>query len=160
MRETLFTKGADGKSVIIERSFSASRSKVWEAWTTSALLDEWWGPKPWNAVTKEMDFREGGRWLNAMTGPDGTKQWCVEEYHTIDPERSFTATDAFSDENGVPDDSFPRTEWLVVFTDEGTGTKMTVTCTYATPEDLAKITEMGFQEGFTMGLNQLDALLG
>ena len=159
MNTAVFTKDATNKTLTIVRSFAAPRSKVWQAWTTSELLDQWWGPKPWNAVTKVMDFRVGGRWIYAMTGPDGTKQWCVVEYKTIDPERAFTGTDAFSDENGVPDTAMPITEWLVVFEDEGAGTKITVTSTYTTKEDLEKIIEMGFQEGFSMGLNQLEALL-
>lgn len=159
MSKALFTKNEANKSLVVERSFAAPRNKVWEAWTTSALLDQWWGPKPWNAITKEMDFREGGHWIYAMTGPDGTKQWCIVQYKTINPERSFTGTDAFSDENGIPNTDMPVTEWLVLFEDDGTGTKITVTSTYATLDDMNSIIKMGFQEGFSMGLDQLEALL-
>lgn len=36
---------------------------------------------------------------------------------------------------------------------------MTTTVRYAKPDDLKQALEMGMQEGYTMGLNQLEALL-
>ncbi len=37
--------------MLITREFSASQAEVWKAWTESHLLDQWWAPKPWKAVT-------------------------------------------------------------------------------------------------------------
>jgi hypothetical protein len=36
---------------------------------------------------------------------------------------------------------------------------VTITSTFDKPEDLEQTIEMGFREGFTMGLNQLEELL-
>lgn len=157
--EPIVTKNEANKTITIERTFAAPRSKVWKAWTTSEQLDKWWGPKPWNAITKSFDFSEGGRWLYNMQGPDGTAAWCLNDYKTIDPENSFTAMDAFCDEQGKLNPDMPSTNWLVEFTENKGKTKVLVTLSFDSIEAMNTLIEMGFKEGFTMGLNQLDELL-
>jgi uncharacterized protein YndB with AHSA1/START domain len=58
-----FTVNKEEKTIHITREFAASLELVWRAWTTPELLDQWWGPQPWRAETKTMDFRQGGYWL-------------------------------------------------------------------------------------------------
>ena len=157
--EPIVTKNEATKTITVERTFAAPRSKVWKAWTTSEQLDKWWGPKPWNAVTKSFNFSEGGRWLYNMKGPDGTASWCLNDYKTIDPENSFTAMDAFCDEQGNVNTDMPSTNWLVEFKEKNGKTTVLVTLSFDTIEAMNKLIELGFKEGFTMGLNQLDELL-
>ncbi|HYG14458.1 MAG TPA: SRPBCC domain-containing protein, partial [Bacteroidia bacterium] len=59
------------RKIKVTREFAAPLSQVWEAWTNSQVLDQWWAPKPWKAKTKTMNFTEGGYWLYAMVGPEG-----------------------------------------------------------------------------------------
>lgn len=94
-----------------------------------------------------------------MVGPEGEKHWAVVEYETIDPENSFTAQDAFSDENGVKSSDMPQMKWVLEFKDTGESTTVVVTITFANEEDMQKIIDMGFEEGFTMGLDNLDEVL-
>lgn len=145
--------------VTVKREFNAPVSKVWSAFTESQLLDQWWAPKPWKARTKTMDFREGGYWLYSMIGPDGSEQWCREDYLSINPEKQYTAIDAFCDISGNVDMSFPRPVWNVKFNAAGNSTIVEVECVFEKPEDLQKYVEMGFQEGFTAALENLDELL-
>jgi uncharacterized protein YndB with AHSA1/START domain len=49
--------------------------------------------------------------------------------------------------------------WKTEFHDTDGKTKVLVTITFENAADLQKIVEMGFEEGFTMGLNQLEKLL-
>ena len=63
-----FEVNKENKTIAIQREFDADPQLVWSAWTTAELLDQWWGPRPWRAETKKMDFREGGHWLYAMVG--------------------------------------------------------------------------------------------
>jgi uncharacterized protein YndB with AHSA1/START domain len=145
--------------VKVKREFAAPVSKVWAAWTESHLLDQWWAPKPYKARTKNMDFREGGHWLYAMVGPDGTEQWCREDFNKIAPLKKFTATDAFCDAKGKIDTSFPIAKWDVQFTEKEGSTLVYIESRYDKPEDLQKYIEMGFQEGFTAALENLDQVL-
>jgi PhnB protein len=153
------TKDEVNKKLTVQRTFDAPRSRVWKAWTTSEQLDQWWGPKPWNVVTKSFTFSEGGRWLYNMQGPDGSAQWCLFDYQTIDPENSFSGVDAFCDEAANKNPDMPSTRWHVRFEENDGKTTVTSTLSFDTVEAMNGIIEMGFEEGFGTGLNQLDELL-
>lgn len=152
-------KDQKNRKVHISRKINASPLNVWEAWTKSHLLDQWWAPKPWTAKTSKMEFREGGMWLYAMVGPDGTEVWGRADYKTINPVKSFTATDSFCDSEGKINSEFPSMDWRIDFITEEKGTLLKVELTFSSEEDLNKLVEMGFQEGFTSALSNLDELL-
>jgi uncharacterized protein YndB with AHSA1/START domain len=154
-----FLVNKEDKTITVKRAFAAPVEKVWSAWTQSELLDQWWAPKPYKAVTKSMDFREGGSWFYAMTGPEGFAQYCRADYKSIDAEKSFSALDAFCNEKGDVIDEFPRSLWTNTFSSQSENTLVTIVIKYKEQEDLEKIIEMGFREGFTAGLENLDALL-
>jgi len=141
-KETIYTKDLASKKLKVEREFDAPVEKVWKAWTDQAILDEWWGPKPWKAVTQNMDFREGGKWLYYMEGPDGTKQYCRLDYKSITSNKQYTALDAFCDENGNINTDFPRMTWVCNFSKAGDGTKVEVLITFDSEADLEKIIEI------------------
>jgi uncharacterized protein YndB with AHSA1/START domain len=154
-----FDVDKENNKVLVTRTFAAPLERVWAAWTQKELLDQWWAPKPWQARTKVLDFKEGGYWLYAMVGPDADEQWCRADYSAISPLQSYSATDAFCDENGVPNNTMPSSKWKNTFTGEGENTVVHIEITHESLEDLEKIIEMGFKEGFTMGLENLDELL-
>lgn len=147
------------RKIKVKREFAASRDKVWSAWTEASLLDQWWAPKPWKAVTKTMDFREGGYWLYAMTGPDGEKHWARADFHSIKPKESYSYKDAFCDENGRVNQSMPQAEWMTRFKENFNSTVVEIEIRFEDLSDLEKIIEMGFKEGFTAGMENLDELL-
>lgn len=155
-----FTVNKENNSVNVEREFAADLDLVWDAWTKPEILDQWWAPKPYVNKTKSMDFREGGMWLYAMISPENETHWCKNDYLKIDAKKSYTGLDAFCDENGNTNMEMPRTEWTNTFKQTADKTLVTISATYASLEDLEMVIQMGFQEGFTMGLNQLDELLG
>ncbi len=158
-KETIYSKDAANKKLTVVREFDAAVEKVWKAWTERELLDQWWAPKPWKAITQSMDFREGGRWRYYMQGPEGERHYCMVDYKTISPNKSFTGIDAFCDENGTISTEFPSMDWKVVFSKSGSGTKVEVEVSFATEADMEKIIEMGFKEGFAAAHNNLDELL-
>jgi len=158
-KQTIITKDASSKKLFVTREFDGSPEQVWKAWTESNLLDMWWAPRPWKANTKTMDFREGGFWLYNMEGPAGEQQWCRLDYQSITPDKSFTAIDAFCDEQGNKTADFPGMHWKNEFSKTETGTKVSVEITFQSEADLEKIVEMGFKEGFTMAHGNLDELL-
>jgi uncharacterized protein YndB with AHSA1/START domain len=132
---------------------------VWNSWTRSEVLDRWWAPKPWKAETKKFEFRPGGTWQYAMVGPNNEKHWGRFDYTKIDPAKSFDGTDAFADENGVKSGDMPETNWHVEFNKAGTGTEVVVEVTATKPGALEKMIEMGFEEGFKAGLDNLEEYL-
>ncbi len=154
-----FSVNKENKTIHIQREFDADLELVWKAWTTAELLDQWWGPKPWRAETKTMDFREGGFWHYAMVGPEGERHWSKASYITIKKEKSFTAKDGFCDENGIMNPAFPQNLWENNFIPKENKVQVDMILTFDTLADLETTIEMGFKEGMTMGLNQLDELL-
>lgn len=154
-----FSVDREGRKIKVKREFAAPVSTVWAAWTESRLLDQWWAPKPWKAKTKTMDFREGGYWLYAMLGPNGEEHWARADFKSIVPLKTYSIDDSFCDENGNIDRSLPRSFWEVLFDEDLNTTTVSVEIRYESVSDLEKYIEMGFKEGFTAALENLDDLL-
>ena len=159
MNKTVFSKDLANNTLHVTREFAAPADKVWKAWTESELLDKWWAPKPWKAETKTMDFREGGNWLYSMVSPEGERHWSNVDFTAIKPIDSFSTACRFCDENGVVNKSTPAMYWAIAFITTGTGSKVEVELTFDNTEGFEKIIQMGFEGGFSMGLNNLDELL-
>ncbi len=157
--QTQIKKDLKNKRVSIQREFDAPVDMVWRAWTESALLDQWWAPRPWMAKTKSLKFKDGGSWLYAMTGPDGTAAWCNVEFSAIRPQKGFETTSSFCDENGKINPDFPVMHWKVDFKAIGSETLVDVEISFTQEADMEKIIAMGFEAGFTMALGNLDELL-
>jgi uncharacterized glyoxalase superfamily protein PhnB/uncharacterized protein YndB with AHSA1/START domain len=151
-----FSVNKENKTIEVNREFAADLETVWAAFTTSELLDRWWAPKPYQAKTKSMDFREGGNWLYAMVGPEDTPHWCRADYTKIEPLKSYSGLDAFCDEAGNINPDFPRASWTVSFIPGQQTTLVDISIQYQELTDLEQIIQMGFKEGFTAALNNLD----
>ncbi|MEO6850836.1 MAG: SRPBCC domain-containing protein [Mucilaginibacter sp.] len=155
----IFEKDLSAKKIHVVREFNAPIEKVWKAWTDPDLLEKWWGPKPWVAKTKSMDFTVGGNWLYAMEGPDGQKHWNNVKFTAIEAGSRFATDAIFCDEDGNTLPGAPVGHWDNKFIAAGDKTKVTVDLTFDNEADIKMLVEMGFEGGFTIGLNQLDELL-
>lgn len=154
-----FIKDEKQNCITVIRTFNAPVDKVWRAWTEPALLDQWWAPRPWMTKTKTMDFREGGFWLYSMQGPEGEEHFCRADYKKIDTGKSYNALDAFCDENGTPTE-FPNMNWTNTFTPNADGSStVNILIQYKDAESMQKVIEMGFKEGFSAAIDNLDELL-
>lgn len=154
-----FTVNKETNSIEVTREFAAELPLVWAAWTTPEILDQWWAPKPYKTETKSMDFREGGNWLYSMVSPEGERHWCIAEYQKIETLKSFMGLDAFCDENGTINTDFPRSLWTNKFINGDQTTTVSITIKYTSMDDLEKIISLGFKEGFTMAMGNLDEVL-
>ena len=156
-----FSVDKENKTISVIRDFDAPQDLVWDAFTKSEILDQWWAPHPWKAETQRMDFREGGRWFYAMVSPDGKERhWCLMNYQTIMPEKYFTSVDAFAkDQSGEINTDFPPNNWVTRFSRDNDDTLVDITLSFEKVEHIEQMIQMGFKEGFTQGLEQLDTLL-
>lgn len=154
-----FTVDKHNNTITIICEYDAPLEKVWKAWTTSEMLDQWWGPKPWRAITKSLDFREGGHWHYSMNGPEGEVQWGKFDYLTIEPNESFIGKDGFSDENGTLDTTLPQNHWELRMSQTGNTVMVDMLLTFEKAEDIDTYIDMGFKEGITQTLDQLEEIL-
>lgn len=154
-----FVVDKENNRVQVKREYDAERDLVWKAWTTAELLDQWWAPAPYKAVTSSMDFKKGGAWFYAMVSPEGEKHRCRADYKAVDAPTSFSYVDAFCDEKGNITSELPAAFWTTNFGEVDGITTVDITLDFEDPENLKKIIEMGFKEGFTAGLDNLEQLL-
>jgi uncharacterized protein YndB with AHSA1/START domain len=147
------------KTIAVNREFDAEIALVWDAFTKKELLDQWWAPKPWKTKTQTMDFREGGKWFYAMVGPMGDKNWAATNYIVIKPEKKYVGLDAFADAEGKINKNMPQSKREIKFTDKGPHTLVEIITYYDDFDGLDTIIKMGFREGITAALENLDDLL-
>jgi len=152
-----FTVDKTTKTVFITREFDAGLSLVWDAFTKPEILDQWVAPKPWISRTKFMDFKVGGRRFYAMVSPEGQERWAIQEYRSITPKTNFKMFNAFADAAENPE--LPGSDWDYTFSEQNGKTKVHITIYNESLARLEKMIEMGFKEGFTMSMTNLEDLL-
>ena len=152
-----FTVDKSIKTVYINREFAAELSLVWDAFTKSELLDQWVAPKPWTSKTKYMNFEVGGRRFYAMVSPEGLERWSIQEYSSITPKTNFKMHNAFADKDENPE--LPGSDWDYNFSEHNGITKVSIAIYNESLERLERMIEMGFKEGFTMSIDNLEKLL-
>lgn len=145
-------------TVLVDKEFDAELSLVWDAFTKPEILDQWWAPKPLISKTKYMDFRVGGRRFYAMVSPEGEEiGWQIFDYTSITPKSNFKCLSYFTDKDETP--VMPATNWDLSFSEQNRITKVCISIYFESLEELKKMIEMGFKEGFTITLNELNELL-
>jgi uncharacterized protein YndB with AHSA1/START domain len=145
------------KTVSITREFAAELSLVWDAYTRAELLDQWWAPKPMKSRTKVMEFTVGGRRFYAMVSPAGDERWAIQKYTSITPKANFKFFNAFADKDENPE--LPGSDWDLNFSEQNGTTKVSISIYNESLERLERMIEMGFKEGTTLQLNNLEDLL-
>ena len=152
-----FTVDKTTKTVIITREFDADLSLVWDAFTKADILDQWVAPKPWVSRTKFMNFEVGGRRFYAMVSPEGQERWAIQKYMSISPKTNFKMFNCFADKDENP--QLPGSDWDYTFSEQNGKTKARITIFNESLDRMEKMIEMGFKEGFTMSMKNLEELL-
>lgn len=153
-----FSVNKESNAITVKREFAADLPLVWDAFTKSEILDQWWAPKPWKARTKTMNFSEGGSWHYAMVGPEGEEHWALANYKTIQNQKGFTALDGFADADGNINPVMPQSKWETDFSGVENGTTVIFQITFDDLAQLEATIQMGFKEGLTMAMAGLDEI--
>lgn len=159
MPVTDVTKNLDEHTLTITAEFAAPIERVWQVYADPRQLEKVWGPPTYPATFVDHDLRPGGRVTYYMTSPDGQKYcgwWAVQ---TVDAPHGFTFEDGFADESFKPVPDLPVSQNTYTFAESDGRTTATFHASYASAEDLQKVLEMGMEEGSTLAINQIDALL-
>jgi len=142
------------RELTITRSFDAPARLLFEAWSTPEHMKKWFGPVGYPVTMCEIDFRKGGRWRAAMTGPTGQQQTPFGgEYLEIVPDRRIVFSNGFE---------LPGAEKMImtVTFDERDGrTLLTIHTLFASLAQKATHVGAGMAEGIGSGLDQLGDLV-
>lgn len=152
-----FIVDKEAKTVSITKEFEFERSLVWDAYTKPELLDQWWAPKPFASRTKVMNFEVGSRRFYAMVSPDGGERWAVQKYTAITPKSNFKLFNAFADADENLE--LPGSDWDLNFSEQDGKTTVNISIYNESLERMEKLIAMGFKEGITATLGQLEELL-
>lgn len=165
MNKAIFTISPDQRTLIMERTFPVSADKLWRAYSDPTILGQWFSPKGWDTEVKRHEFVDGGEFVYLMKCVDKAQDWHGMtsggrmKFSNIRPETSFEYTDFFTDEEGNINAEMPSAHSKVEITVLGPSeSKLTAATTYATPEALKQVLEMGMEEGYSQTLEKLEEL--
>jgi uncharacterized protein YndB with AHSA1/START domain len=144
--------------VVLTRTFSAPRRLLWEAMFTPDKMRRWMLPPPgWTMTTCECDARMGGAldiaWKSADADPAMTLRGVFTE--VVQHER-IVHTETMALGTGQMIGSLVEKH---EFADEGRGTAMRITQTYASKEARDGAIASGMDQGMEACYKQLEGLV-
>jgi uncharacterized protein YndB with AHSA1/START domain len=139
------------REIVLTRVIAAEKKIVFEAFTTQAALDEWFGPAGFTTVTSEYEFRVGGRWRFEFKSPEGTLYGNRIEYLEITP------FDKIVFNHGADRDNDPGRFFVTITFDEQQNKKTVVTLRQLHPTKEQRAGGMGFG-AVEFGMQTLDKL--
>jgi len=143
---------ASNRTLTIRKVINAPVKLVWEAWTNSEHLVQWWAPKGMKIQVAEHNFKVGGKWKYSMPMPDGNLFISEGEYLEIEPFKKIVTTADFK----------PMTEGVelhVLFEEDGDKTNFTFSVVHATEEYCKQQEKMGFYNGWGSAFERMEALI-
>lgn len=123
------TSTDDACTIRITRLYDAPVALVWDAWTDTAKVAQWWGPRGFTITTASKDLRPGGSWVYTMHGPDGTDWPNFTRYHEVVPQQRLVY-----DHGARAEDGAPMFRVTATFRDVGGRTEFVMDMTLPSPE--------------------------
>jgi uncharacterized protein YndB with AHSA1/START domain len=160
MTVTAVRKDPDALTMTITAEFDVDPERVWQLWADPRQLERWWGPPTYPATFTVHDLAPGSRVEYHMTGPEGDQPrgyWDVVE---ADAPQRLVFRDGFANDDGSPNDAFPRTVAKVTIEQVGPGrTRMSIENRFPSAEAMEQVLAMGMEQGLTQAIGQIDAIL-
>ncbi|MBW1297214.1 SRPBCC domain-containing protein [Aquimarina litoralis] len=129
------------RTLSLKRTFNAPVKLVWEAWTNSEHIAQWWGPKGMKTKVIEHNFETGGTWKYAMQMPDGNEFISEGVYKEIITLKKIISSADFK----------PMTEGVelqALFEEDGEKTNFVFNVVHPTEEYCLQQEKMGFMNGW------------
>lgn len=154
------TKDRATATMTMTCEFDAAPEAVWQLWADPRKLERWWGPPTYPATVHEHELVAGGKVTYTMTGPEGDTHGGWWKVIAVEAPRRLEFEDGFSRDDGTPNLDLPVTQGTVTFEAlDGGRTRMLVHSTFPSAEAMDQMAAMGMEEGMTLALGQMDALL-
>ncbi len=137
----------------------APRDLVFEAFSQAEHIKQWWMPTPCVMTACTVDFRIGGEWNYTVQLPDGSEHRARAVYKAIIPNEKIEFDDYFIDDKGKIVEGLPSKHVTVTFDGASDQTELTVYVQLHTAAERQQLIDMGFVQGFTTALGQLEKLV-
>jgi uncharacterized protein YndB with AHSA1/START domain len=152
--ETFQVSIPSDREIRMTRVFDAPRSLVFEAMTRPEHVRQWWGclSEGYSVPVCEIDLRPGGAWRFVNRHPKGEFAF-YGVYREVAPPERLVFTEVF--------DAFPDTESVVtaVFSEEGGGTRLTITARYPSAHVRDALLQSGMERGAAISYDRLEDLV-
>ena len=160
MTVTAVRKDSATLTMTLTAEFDASPDRVWQLWADPRQLERWWGPPTYPATFTAHDLAPGARVAYHMTGPAGDQAHGYWDVVEVDPPHRLVFVDGFAHEDGTPNDDFPRNEGRVTIEAiDPARTRMSIESIFPTAEAMEQVLALGMEEGLTLAVGQIDAIL-
>jgi uncharacterized protein YndB with AHSA1/START domain len=157
---TAVQKDPAALTMTLTAEFDASPDRVWELWADPRQLERWWGPPGYPATFTKHALAPGSRVVYHMTTPEGDQPKGFWDILETDPPHRLVVQDGFANDDGTPNDDFPRGEMRVTIEPIGAGrTRMSIESLFPSTEAMEQLLAMGQEEGMTQAVGQIDAIL-
>jgi uncharacterized protein YndB with AHSA1/START domain len=146
-------------NVVVTRTFDAPLEKIWQAWSQSDYVKQWWGPTGFTCPLAEMDFREGGTALVCMRAPQeygGGDMYNTWTYQNIVPMEKLEFVQHFTDKGGkklepsslgLPPGIPESVRHVITFKELGNNkTELTVTEYGYVSEEVVAVSKQGMEQ--------------
>jgi uncharacterized protein YndB with AHSA1/START domain len=141
------------REIVMTREFDAPRDLVFEAHTSCEHMSRWWGPRKYEVVSCEIDFRPGGKYRIVHRGPDGDEHAFRGEFREIVHPGRLVWTFEYE---GFPGNISVQT--LTLEQHDGM-TTLTATIVFDTVEERDGMLQSGMSEGAAETYDRLDEYL-
>jgi uncharacterized protein YndB with AHSA1/START domain len=92
------------QSLELRRTFSASRDRIYRAWTDPAALSRWFSPTDrYETVVHELDLRVGGNYRIEMRHEGGARHVVTGTYRELAPPERLAFTWRWTETAGAVD---------------------------------------------------------
>jgi uncharacterized protein YndB with AHSA1/START domain len=160
MTVTNVTSDASALAVRFTSEYDAPAERVWQMWADPRRLERWWGPPTYPATFVDHDLRPQGRMSYYMTGPGGDRHHGWWRVTAVEAPRRIEFDNGMADENGEPVAHPPAMRVVVTLSERaGGGTRMEISAIFPSIEAMDTFLSMGFKEGLTGAMGQIDAIL-
>jgi len=160
MTVTAVQKDPEALTLTLTAEFDATPDRIWDLWADPRKLERWWGPPTYPATFTAHDLAPGSRVEYHMTGPSGDQPRGYWDIVEVEPPRRLVFQDGFANDDGTPNDDFPRN--MVEATIEPIGSdrcRMHIESRFPSTEAMEQLVAMGMVEGLTEAIGQIDAIL-
>jgi uncharacterized protein YndB with AHSA1/START domain len=139
------------RTMTVTTEFAAPVDRVWQLWADPRQLERWWGPPTHPATVVRHELKPGGRVTYYVTGPDGDRMDGWWDVTAVEPPHwlSFVMGDPT-----IP----PLTVRADLVSDAGR-TRMVVEVSFPTADAMDLLIGLGFEQGLTTALGQIDQVL-
>lgn len=145
--------------LVLEKIIPATPEQIYNAWTDSVGIQEWFCPKPWLTIECNMELKAGGQFYTVMQSPEGDKFPNMGCFLELKPFEKIVWTSAL--QPGFRPTPKPQNNHEILFTavllleKHIEGTKYTAIAMHQDEEGRKIHEQMGFHDGWGAVVEQL-----